>query len=49
MDYYDIDEHDEDDLPEIPLSISHYRRKNSNDNNEQDNNHSDRSPESKNK
>jgi len=48
MDYDNIDEHDEDDLPEISLSMLHYTRKMSNDNNEQDNNHfDDRSPESK--
>jgi hypothetical protein len=49
MDYDNIDEHDEDDLPEISLSMLNYTRKISNDNDEQDsNNHfDDRSPESK--
>jgi hypothetical protein len=45
MDDYDIDEHDEDDLPEISLSMSHYTRKISND--EQNNNHTNGTLESK--
>jgi hypothetical protein len=49
MDYYNNDEHDEDDLPEVSLSMSNYARKMSNDDNndEEDNDHSNRTLESK--